>query len=300
MLSVNIICIGKIKETYLKDAINEYSKRLSKYCKLTITELPDEKIPDKLNTKIEEDIKNKECTNILNHIKSDSYIIALDLKGKSLTSEEFSEKIENFWNKNERGKWGIAEEGTKYQTAAKDSESGQTERWADCREWISEKLSCQRIRLHRAAVGKCWTNAPFYWKECTGISEDGDRQSEEISSGAVWTEMQSQKERPHYITDENVRINAPKWYKYIDNANKIAYNKNVNKSMRWLQWHRQVSTCVWTKIWSVSLTASVPISGWVWPRRSAFSQKLLFGVRNRPTSTPPYSDLKHIAFAWTH
>ena len=95
MLSVNIICIGKIKETYLKDAINEYSKRLSKYCKLTITELPDEKIPDKLNTKIEEDIKNKECTNILNHIKSDSYIIALDLKGKSLTSEEFSEKIEN-------------------------------------------------------------------------------------------------------------------------------------------------------------------------------------------------------------
>ena len=41
MLNINIVCIGKIKENYLKDAINEYSKRLSKYCKLSITELPD-------------------------------------------------------------------------------------------------------------------------------------------------------------------------------------------------------------------------------------------------------------------
>ncbi len=49
MLTINIICIGKIKEKYLKDAIDEYSKRLSKYCKLNIIELSDEKIPDKLN-----------------------------------------------------------------------------------------------------------------------------------------------------------------------------------------------------------------------------------------------------------
>ena len=51
MLNIQIICIGKIKEKYLKDAIDEYSKRLSKYCKLEILELPDEKIPDKLNDK---------------------------------------------------------------------------------------------------------------------------------------------------------------------------------------------------------------------------------------------------------
>lgn len=95
MLSINVICIGKIKENYLKNAIEEYSKRLSKYCKLTITELPDEKIPDKLNNSLENDIKTKECNNIINHIKKHSYIIALDLNGKQFTSEEFSKKIED-------------------------------------------------------------------------------------------------------------------------------------------------------------------------------------------------------------
>ena len=95
MLSINIICIGKIKEKFFKDAINEYSKRLSKYCKLNILELPDEKIPEKTNLNIENDIKSKECNNIINHIKKDSYIICLDLKGKELTSEELSKNIEN-------------------------------------------------------------------------------------------------------------------------------------------------------------------------------------------------------------
>ena len=95
MLNINIVCIGKIKENYLKDAINEYSKRLSKYCKLSITELPDEIIPDKINENIANEIKTKECNNILNHIKKDSYIICLDLTGKEFSSEDFSKKIEN-------------------------------------------------------------------------------------------------------------------------------------------------------------------------------------------------------------
>lgn len=95
MLSINMICIGKIKENYLKDAINEYSKRLSRYCKLNIIELPDEKIPDKLNDSLSNEIKSKECNNIINHIKKDSYIIALDLKGKQFTSEEFSSHLDN-------------------------------------------------------------------------------------------------------------------------------------------------------------------------------------------------------------
>ena len=95
MLNINIICIGKIKEPYLKDALEEYRKRLSRYCKLNIIELPDEKIPDKLNSSLENEIKSKECRNIMNHIKKDSYAIALDLKGKQFTSEEFSKKIEN-------------------------------------------------------------------------------------------------------------------------------------------------------------------------------------------------------------
>lgn len=95
MLTINIICVGKIKEKYLKSALEEYSKRLSRYCKLTITELPDEKIPDKLNDSLVYEIKSKECNNIINHIKKDSYIIALDLNGKEFTSEEFSKKIQN-------------------------------------------------------------------------------------------------------------------------------------------------------------------------------------------------------------
>ena len=95
MLTINIVCIGKIKEKFFKDAIDEYSKRLSKYCKLNIVELPDEKIPEKINTNIENDIKSKECTNMINHIKKDSYIICLDLTGKEFSSEQFSKKIED-------------------------------------------------------------------------------------------------------------------------------------------------------------------------------------------------------------
>ena len=95
MLNINIICVGKIKEKYLKDAISEYSKRLSRYCKLSFTELPDEKIPDKLNPNLELDIKQKECNKILSHIKKDSCVIALDLKGNEFSSEDFSKKIDS-------------------------------------------------------------------------------------------------------------------------------------------------------------------------------------------------------------
>ena len=94
MLNIQLICVGKIKEDYLKNAIEEYRKRLSKYCKLEILELPDEKIPDKLNTSLANEIKQKECSNIIKHLKKSSYNIALDLSGKQLTSEQFSEKIE--------------------------------------------------------------------------------------------------------------------------------------------------------------------------------------------------------------
>lgn len=95
MLHVNIICVGKIKEKFFKDSIDEYSKRLSKYCNLNIIELPDEKIPNNASEKEMSIIKEKEGTNILNNIKKDNYIICLDLKGKQFTSEDFSNKINN-------------------------------------------------------------------------------------------------------------------------------------------------------------------------------------------------------------
>ena len=95
MLAINIVCVGKLKEKFFKDAINEYSKRLSRYCKLDIIELQDEKIPNNPSDKQIQEIKEKECNNILSHIKKDSYIIALDLTGKQLSSEELSEKIDS-------------------------------------------------------------------------------------------------------------------------------------------------------------------------------------------------------------
>ncbi len=95
MLSINVICVGKIKENYLKEAIGEYAKRLSKYCHLNIMELPYEKLPNKLNDSIITDIKQKEANRILEHIKKDSYVICLDLGGKELSSEMFSEKIDD-------------------------------------------------------------------------------------------------------------------------------------------------------------------------------------------------------------
>lgn len=95
MLHINLICIGKIKEQYLKDAIQEYKKRLSRYCSLTITELPDEPIPNNLNNKLAEIIKETESNHILSQIKPNQYVFCLDLHGKSYSSEEFSHKLEN-------------------------------------------------------------------------------------------------------------------------------------------------------------------------------------------------------------
>ena len=94
MLTINILCVGKIKENYLKDAISEYSKRLSKYCILNIIEIADEKIPDKSNDSIDSLIKNKEAKNLISKIPKDTYLICLDLKGKEYSSEEFSRKID--------------------------------------------------------------------------------------------------------------------------------------------------------------------------------------------------------------
>ena len=95
MIEINIVCCGKIKEKYLKDAISEYSKRLSRYCNLKIYEIQDEKVPDKINENIIEKIKDVEAEKMLKIIKKDSYIIALDLKGKEYSSEEFSKKIDD-------------------------------------------------------------------------------------------------------------------------------------------------------------------------------------------------------------
>ena len=93
-MKITLITVGKIKEKYLKDAIAEYSKRLSKYCKLDIIEVPDEKTPDQASETVEEGIRSKEGEKILRYIKDDMYVITLEIAGKMLTSEELAERIE--------------------------------------------------------------------------------------------------------------------------------------------------------------------------------------------------------------
>jgi len=95
MLHIEIISVGKLKEDYLKSTISEYAKRLSKYCTLQITEIPDEPIPDKLNENIIEDIKNREGKKILKAVKKNNFVFVLDRKGKQLSSEEFAQRIDD-------------------------------------------------------------------------------------------------------------------------------------------------------------------------------------------------------------
>ena len=90
---LRIICIGKIKETYLKEAIEEYKKRLSKYTKLEIVELSDVSFDIKKTLEVEKD-------NILKNIKLSDYNILLDLEGKELTSIEFAKTIDKIKNIN--------------------------------------------------------------------------------------------------------------------------------------------------------------------------------------------------------
>lgn len=92
-MKINIVCVGKIKEKYLKLGIDEFKKRLSKYCKLEIIELEDEKAPENLSDKEMLMIKEKEGKKILSKIKDNSYVIALAIDGKNLSSEELAETI---------------------------------------------------------------------------------------------------------------------------------------------------------------------------------------------------------------
>ena len=89
-MNITIIAVGKLKEKYLKHAVDEYSKRLSRYCKLNIIEIADEKTPDNASDKDELIIKDKEGKTILSKIKDNAYVIVMDLKGTQLSSEELS------------------------------------------------------------------------------------------------------------------------------------------------------------------------------------------------------------------
>jgi len=92
-MKVDIICVGKLKEKYWVNAIGEYQKRLSKYAKVQIIEVPDQKTPDGASLALEEQIKAKEGRGILKGIKNGAYVIALAIEGKQYSSEDFADKI---------------------------------------------------------------------------------------------------------------------------------------------------------------------------------------------------------------
>lgn len=94
-MKVTIIAVGKVKEKFYREALAEFTKRLSRYCKLEIWEVADEKTPDTASKKEEELILKKEGERILKLLKPDMQVYALTIQGESLSSEEFAQKIED-------------------------------------------------------------------------------------------------------------------------------------------------------------------------------------------------------------
>ncbi len=94
-MKVTVICIGKLKEKYLKEAICEYSKRISRFAKLDIIELPDEKIPENAGEKLENKVLSAEGDLILSKINQDSVICSMCIEGRLITSEELAETVES-------------------------------------------------------------------------------------------------------------------------------------------------------------------------------------------------------------
>jgi 23S rRNA (pseudouridine1915-N3)-methyltransferase len=93
-MNITLVTVGKIKEKYFRDAVSEYSKRLSRYCKLDIVEVADEKTPDNASDAAETQIKQKEADRILKYVRDDAYCVALAIDGKTYNSVDFAEHIE--------------------------------------------------------------------------------------------------------------------------------------------------------------------------------------------------------------
>ncbi len=96
-MKITIAAVGKIKEKYLKDGIDEYTKRLSRFCDLEIIEVQDEQAPDNLSEAGEKQIMKKEAGKLLKRIKEGSLLVVMDVKGEKLDSEGFAAKLKSFF-----------------------------------------------------------------------------------------------------------------------------------------------------------------------------------------------------------
>lgn len=93
-MKITIVCVGKVKEKYLRDAIAEYEKRLSRYCKLQVIEVADEKTPDGASTVVEDQIREKEAERILKNLRPDDPVVTLEIEGKQMDSVAFAQNME--------------------------------------------------------------------------------------------------------------------------------------------------------------------------------------------------------------
>lgn len=93
-MKITILAVGKLKEKYFTSAVQEYSKRLGRYCKLEIIETADEKTPDNASTNEGNIIRAKEAGRLKKYIKDDAYVIALAINGKQMPSEGFADKLD--------------------------------------------------------------------------------------------------------------------------------------------------------------------------------------------------------------
>ena len=93
-MKITILCVGKIKEKYWVQALSEYEKRLSRYCRLEITEVADEKTPDGAGEALERQIKEKEGRRLLEKIPDHAYVIALAVEGSMVSSEELAGSLD--------------------------------------------------------------------------------------------------------------------------------------------------------------------------------------------------------------
>lgn len=93
-MKITIICVGKIKEKFYRDALEEYAKRLSRYCKFEVMEVTDEMTPDNAGEALEEQIKEREAKRILSKIKEDALVCTLEIAGNRLSSVAFADWLE--------------------------------------------------------------------------------------------------------------------------------------------------------------------------------------------------------------
>ncbi|RKO62650.1 hypothetical protein Cdeb_00377 [Caldibacillus debilis GB1] len=93
-MNITILAVGKLKEKYLRQGVEEYLKRLSGYAKMEMAEVPDEKAPEHLSEREAEQVKEREGKRLLAKIGADAYVIALAIDGKMKTSEEFAAHLD--------------------------------------------------------------------------------------------------------------------------------------------------------------------------------------------------------------